>query len=283
MPTMGDLRCKAARRTVESSVTVVEDAPIGRHQPVALAVSCGGDADDRLGQVQLRRRPIVDSVAVIEDLPVRGDQPVTLAVSGRRRCRRSAWPGGAWTSDRRRRRRRRGRRPRSKRPASNPGHWHCGHRDDRRRELLARHAAVVRGRPRTQDLPGAGREPVRACRAGHAGGRPGGVDKGKGRLAGQAGNGGRDDVAARFLVRRKVGGGGDARRVGQDHSSRPVTSKYAAGAAAWSAERDARADDVIAVGVGHSHGEGYRECGAQLGVLGRTRPDGKGGRCRSNV
>ena len=93
------------------------------------------------------------------------------------------------------------------------------------------------------------------------------VDKGKGRLAGQAGNRGRDYIAARFLVRRKVRGDGDARGVGQDHSSRPIAGKYAAGTATWSAERDARADDVIAGGVGHSHGEGYRECRAQLGVL----------------
>ena len=55
MPTMGALSADGARAPVEAGVAVGEDAAVGGHEPVALAVGRRRHADDRL--VQVRRRP----------------------------------------------------------------------------------------------------------------------------------------------------------------------------------------------------------------------------------
>ena len=70
-------------RTVEPGVAEVEDAPVGGDQPVALAVRCGGHADDGLVEVQGTGGTVEPGVAEVEDAPVGGDQPVALAVRGR--------------------------------------------------------------------------------------------------------------------------------------------------------------------------------------------------------
>ena len=48
MPTMGWLRSHVAGRAVEAGVAVGEDAAVGGHQPVALAVGRRGHSDDGL-------------------------------------------------------------------------------------------------------------------------------------------------------------------------------------------------------------------------------------------
>ena len=65
-------------------VAVVEDAAVGGHQPVALAVGGGRHAHDGLVERQVAGRPVEGGVAVVEDPAVGGHQPVALAVRGGR-------------------------------------------------------------------------------------------------------------------------------------------------------------------------------------------------------
>ena len=68
----------------EGGVTEVEDAAVGRHHPVALAVGRGRHAHDGLDQVDGSGRTVEGGVAEAEDPAVGRHQPVALAV-GRRR------------------------------------------------------------------------------------------------------------------------------------------------------------------------------------------------------
>ena len=79
---MGRLSAQAAGGAVEGGVAVGEDAPVGGHQPVALAVGGGGHPHDGPVERQTAGGAVEGGVAVGEDAPVGGHQPVALAVGG---------------------------------------------------------------------------------------------------------------------------------------------------------------------------------------------------------
>ena len=72
----------AAPRAEEAGVAVVEDAPVGGHEPISAAVVGRRHADDRLVQRDAAGRAEKARVAVIEDAAVACDHPVALAVGG---------------------------------------------------------------------------------------------------------------------------------------------------------------------------------------------------------
>ena len=77
---MGSVERPAAHGAVERRVAEAEDAAVGGHHPVALAVGSRGHADDRRVEPQRARRPVEPRVAEAEDATVGGHQPVAVAV-----------------------------------------------------------------------------------------------------------------------------------------------------------------------------------------------------------
>ena len=95
MPTTGRFRCWPPIDPVEDGITEREDAAVRRHQPVAAAVSGGGDVDHRGVEVLAAHGAVEPGVAEGEDAAVGCDQPVappsgvaTMWVMGAFRC----WP-----------------------------------------------------------------------------------------------------------------------------------------------------------------------------------------------
>ncbi len=84
MPMAGSGRFALPAEPSKSGVAVVEDAPVRRDEPVALAVPRRRHADDRRVQVDGTRAAEELRVAIGEDPAVGGHEPVALAV--RRRC-----------------------------------------------------------------------------------------------------------------------------------------------------------------------------------------------------
>ena len=71
---------QVAGGAVEAGVAEGEDAAVGRHQPVALAVGRGGHPHDGLVEVQVAGGAVEAGVAEGEDAPVGRHQPVALAI-----------------------------------------------------------------------------------------------------------------------------------------------------------------------------------------------------------
>ena len=69
---------------MEGGVAVGEDAAVGGHQPVAVAVRGGRHAHHRSVEHEVAGRAVEDGVAVGEDAAVRCHQPVAAVVAGRR-------------------------------------------------------------------------------------------------------------------------------------------------------------------------------------------------------
>ena len=63
-------------RAIEAGVAVVEDPPVGGHEPIAAPVRGGRHAHDGLVQMQAAGRAVEGGVAEAEDPPVRGHLPV---------------------------------------------------------------------------------------------------------------------------------------------------------------------------------------------------------------
>ena len=83
----GPVQAHAAAGAVEGGVAVVEDAPVGGHEPVAPAVGGGGHGHDGPVEAHAAARAVEGGVAVVEDAPVGGHEPVA---PGRRGWR--PWP-----------------------------------------------------------------------------------------------------------------------------------------------------------------------------------------------
>ena len=75
----GGRRASQSPRAGVLSVPECEDPSVGRDQPVALAVRCGGDSDNRLVEVPAVHAAEVGRSAVGVDLPGRRDEPVAGA------------------------------------------------------------------------------------------------------------------------------------------------------------------------------------------------------------
>ncbi len=76
----------AAHRPVEGGVAEGEEAAVGGHQPVALAVGRGGHAHHRLVQTHASGRPVEAGVTEGEEAAVGGHLPIALAVWVLRPC-----------------------------------------------------------------------------------------------------------------------------------------------------------------------------------------------------
>ena len=70
------------RRAVEPGVAVIEDAAVGRHEPVAALARHGGHADDGLVQGEAARAA-AEVLAEREDASVGGDRQVSAQRAGR--------------------------------------------------------------------------------------------------------------------------------------------------------------------------------------------------------
>src|SRR5450631_4106801 len=66
-------------RPVEPSVPAVEDAAVGRHQPVTPTVRGGGHAHHRLVEAHIARRAMEGSTTEGEDTTVAGYHPISLS------------------------------------------------------------------------------------------------------------------------------------------------------------------------------------------------------------
>ena len=83
MPTTGALSARAPHGAEEQRIPEVEDAPVGRDEPVALAGGGGGDADDRRIEGAPTHGAEEGCPAVVEDAAVGRGQEVPTRLAGR--------------------------------------------------------------------------------------------------------------------------------------------------------------------------------------------------------